>query len=424
MEANEKTPVSGVCPVQNAHSALRSFDPLAPKQLEDPYAELALAREEQPVFFMEKYGMWMVTRYQDVWDAYKNQKCFSNAVAHQPRCPRPQSVVDRKGDWSLPVDGNLNTVDQPIHLPLKRVWKTALDRAIDGIEPWLVRKIAELVSGFEGRGEVDLVRELTWPLTVSAVAHLIGAADEDAEKFKSWAEGWFELTGSTELPADHAEACWHGFVDFEEYIEQLIAARRREPRHDFASFLLAEQANGAPISDREIVTNTIGVIAAGSDTTANAIAQMIYLLLSNAGRWQAIRDKPEVRANVIEETLRLRGPVRCEIRTTTCEVTLSDVTLPKGATVCLHLGSASRDESMFERADQFDPGRSNLVRHMGFGALSRVCIGAPLARLEMSKTLDALVKRFPTLELAPNQARLRYTESLVVPSLRSLVVRW
>jgi cytochrome P450 len=407
-----------------AYPHFPGFDPLTPGQLEDPFAELAQARAEQPVFYMEKYGMWVVTRHEDVWAAYKDQASFSNAVAHQPRCPRPQSILDRKGDWALPVDGNLNTIDQPTHMPLKRVWKTALDRAVDGIGPWLDRRIEELVSAFEDRGEADLVEVLTWPLTVSTVAHLIGAADEDAEKFKCWAEGWFELTGSSALSPEHAEACWHGFVDFEEYIERLIADRRREPRDDFASFLIAEQVKGAPISDREIVTNTIGVVAAGSDTTANAIGQMMHLLLSSPDRLQDVHALPELRANVIEETLRLRGPVRCEIRTTARDVTLSGVTIPQGAMVCLHLGSASRDESLFDRADEFDPRRERLSRHMAFGALSRVCIGAPLARLEMRKTLDVVIDRFPRLRLADDQAPLRYTESLVVPSLRSLKVKW
>jgi cytochrome P450 len=414
MSPRDAVKVSGTCP------RFSDFDPLDPDQIRDPYPVLTKARADQPIFWMEKYGMWVVTKREDVWEAYRDQKSFSNAIGHQPLSPRPQSVVDRKGEWHLPIDGNINTIDQPIHIPLKRAFKAALERAMDEIDEWLDQRIDSLISIFEDRVEVDLVEAFTWPLAVGTAAHLIGAPDEDSFRFKGWAEGWFELSGSSHLSAERGEECWLGFVDFEEYVEDLVEKRRSNPQADFVSYLIEEQNKGAAITDRQIVTNTIAAVVAASDTSANAIAQMMHLLLTHPTWLAEARHNAVLHDHILEESLRLRGPVRGEIRTVTRDVILSGISIPKGAKVYLHLGSASRDEAVFTRADQFNPYRENLKRHMAFGALNRLCIGAPLARMEMRKSLSALLGRFANLRLAEEQGLLAYTESMIVPSLRSL----
>jgi cytochrome P450 len=127
---------------------------------------------------------------------------------------------------------------------------------------------------------------------------------------------------------------------------------------------------------------------------------------------------------MIEEVLRLRLPVRGVMRTMTRDVELRGVTLPKGANVYIHLGSACRDEALFTDPDEFQATRPNAHKHTAFGALNRACVGAPLARLEIATALDVLIERLPGLRFAPDQGPLRYTESMIVPSLRSLRVSW
>jgi cytochrome P450 len=410
---------AGRCPF---HSA---FDPLEPAQIADPFPILAKMREESPVFYMEKYNLWVVTRREDVLAVYKDMVSFSNGNAHKPLSPKSQAVIDRVGeDWPLPVDGSLNAMDPPEHLPVKRLVMSVFHKALPGMDEWLDQKLNGLIDRFINQGEVDLVPAFFWPTTVGTVAHLIGAADSETERFNEWAENWFELTGSTLLTPERAEACWMAFIDFEQWAYALLEARRRNPQHDLISKLIEAQQSGAAITDRQIVTNMVGMVAAGTDTTANTIAQMIYTLLKHPDQLQRVREYPELRPQMIEEVIRLRLPIRGVVRTMTQDVEMSGVTLPKGAKVYIHLGSANHDPAVFVNPDEFDIDRANAHKHVSFGAFNRACVGAPLARLEIAKALDIILDRLPGLRLADENERLRYTESMIVPSLKSLRVRW
>jgi cytochrome P450 len=404
---------------------LAGYDPLEPRIVADPFPLLQIARAEQPVFYLEKYKLWVVTRLEDVLAVYKDMATFSSGAAHQPLTPKPQSVIDRVGeDWQLPIDGLLNSTDPPVHGPLKRALTGAFTKTMKTLGLWIDARLEEVVASFEHSGEADLVQAFTWPLTISTMARLIGAPMSETRRFKEWAENWFELTGSTRLSPERAEACWMGFVEFEEYIYSMIAERRRAPKDDFVSTLLETQAQGAAISDRQIVTNMLGFVAAGTDTTANSIAQMMYLLLTHPDQLAEVRANPELRPRVIEEALRLKVPIRGVIRLTTRPVTLGGVDLPEGAHVFIHIGSASRDGAMFKESEEFNIHRDNISKHAAFGAYTRMCLGAPLARMEMAKSLDILLRRLPDLRLSSKQKELHYTSSIIVPSLKSLLVEW
>lgn len=183
------------------------------------------------------------------------------------------------------------------------------------------------------------------------------------------------------------------------------------------------QAAGAQISDQEIVSNLFGLVAAGSDTTAQLLGQLLYLLLTHPQQLNEIKADRSLIENAIEEALRLRSPVRGLIRTTAQEVSVGGVTLPAGAKVYLHVTSASRDESVFQDSDRFDIHRANAKKHLAFGAFTRLCLGAPLATLETQTALNRLLERLPTLQLAERQGPLQYSSSMIVPSIEHLYLR-
>jgi cytochrome P450 len=404
---------------------LAGYDPLVPEIVADPFPLLSIARAEQPVFFLEKYDLWVVTRLDDVLAVYKNMDIFSSGSAHQPLMPKPQSVIDRVGEeWPLPIDGLLNSSDPPLHGTLRRTLLDAFIAAIRNLDPWIDQRLEEITNQIVHKGKADLVSEFAWPLTISTMARLVGAPLTEAGRFKEWAENWFELTGSSNLSKERAEACWMGFVDFEEYMTEMIAERRQVPRDDFLSRVIEAQNRGAAITDRQIGTNMLGFVAAGTDTTANTIAQMIHLLLTHPDQLAEVRRDPTLRPAMIEEVLRMRVPIRGVIRKTTRATKLGGVELPEGAHVLIHVGSACRDADKFADPEEFNIHRENLSKHAAFGAGRRMCIGAPLARKEIAKALDVLLNRFPDLQLAPEQGPLRYTSSIIVPSLKSLRITW
>jgi cytochrome P450 len=265
--------IDGSEPLRCPH--LEGFDPLEKEQIGEPYPWLARARREAPVFFMPKYDLWCVTRHADVMSVYKSTDVFSNGGAHAPQIPMPDSVRATVGtDWEYPLPGNLNVEDPPAHMRMKRIFLRAFNASIVGMEPWIIKTVDQLIDQFVDQGEADLVQALNWPLTVASIAHVMGAADEDTVRFREWAEAFFELSGSSQLPPARAEQCWKSLTDMDRFIQDMIADRRTNSRADMISRVVELQRGGAAISDREIVVNFFGLVAAGSDTTAQLLGQL------------------------------------------------------------------------------------------------------------------------------------------------------
>jgi cytochrome P450 len=393
---------------------LEGFDPLEKEQIGEPYPWLARARREAPVFYMPKYDLWCITRHADVMSVYKSTDVFSNKGAHAPQIPMPDSIRAKVGpDWEYPLPGNLNVEDPPEHMRMKRIFLQAFTASIAGMQPWIIATVDQLIDKFIDSREVDLVQALSWPMTVASIAHVMGVADEDTVRFREWAEAFFELSGSSQLPPARTEQCWKSLTDMDRFIQDMIAARRANPREDMISRVVELQRGGAPIKDREIVVNFFGLVAAGSDTTAQLLGQLIYQLLTNSEQFELLKADPSRIDNAIEEALRLRGPVRGLIRTTTRETKVGDVTIPAG-----------RDEALFDEPDRFDITRGNAKKHAAFGAFTRLCLGAPLARMEVKTAIFAILKRLPGIKLSPRQGALEYSNSIVVPSIKRLIVTW
>jgi cytochrome P450 len=400
---------------------LEGFDPLQPEQIGEPYAWLARARQQAPVFYMPKYQLWCITRYDDVMFAYKNTALFSNRNAHAPQTPMPTSLREEVGStWEYPLRGNLNVEDAPDHMRMKRMILQAFNQTISEMEPWVSDHVNRLIDGISDKSEFDFVQAFSWPLTIASITHVLGVPENRSVRFREWAEAWFELSGSTEISNERAAQCWRSLVDLEQFVRSLIAEHRLSPGSDITSRVVQMQAAGGKISDQEIVSNLFGLVAAGADTTAQLLGQLLYLLLTHPQQLNEIKADRSLVDNAIEEALRLRSPVRGLIRTTTQEVSVGGVMLPAAAKVYLHVTSASRDESIFENPDRFDIHRSNAKKHVAFGALTRLCIGAPLARVETRAALNGLFDRLPTLRLSERQGPLQYSSSMIVPSIKYL----
>jgi cytochrome P450 len=415
------------CPFSGAGAAkpTTDVDLLTREMILDPFPWLATVRKEQPVVYLEKHDLWLVSRHEDVMSVYKDMETFSSANAHQAQYDIPPSIVAEAGpDWRLPVDHLLNSTDPPEHMPLKRILVQKFHSILEGMDEWAIPLANRHIDKMAPNGKADLVAEFTWPFVIDVFARLLGIPAEQTGRFRAFAEGWFELTGSSSLPEDRIEAAFRNFLFFERFLTRVVAERRQNPQPDFPTLLISSQAAGAKLSDRQILTNLIGFVVAGTDTTANSIAQVIYALMTNRQVLARIMSDPSLIPTVIEEAMRLRCPVRGMVRVTTRETTLGGVTIPKGANVYVHIASGSRDGDKFDHPDQLDPDRANVTRHLAFGAFGRVCLGAPLARKELSIAVSLLTQRLPNLRLAATQGELQYTQSIIIPSLRDLRIEF
>jgi cytochrome P450 len=405
------------CPV------LHGFDPLSEEQVGEPFAWLARARREVPVFYIPSLDVWCVTRMKDVLAVFKDVESYSNT--HEEIGLPPDEFVGEIPDGH-PVAHSLDTLDPPAHTRLRKLAQKAFTPRHVGARETEIRQICmELIDAFVDRGEVDLVGEFTTHIPVNVIAGVVGLDREHAPAMKQWTDDWFAIWMGNDSEDVRRER-WRRTVEFDRFIRAFVEERRIHPRDDLTSDLVhATSDEGEPsMTTSEVISVISGVVAAGSDTTSILLAHAVWLLLTHRDTWDAITADPAKITAVVEETLRLRNPVRGLRRVTTRAATLGGVEIPAGATLYVHVGSANRDETVFQDPDSFDIGRPDLSDHAGFGKWTHFCLGAPLARLEARVALACLTERLPELRLADGDKRLQYTINAVVPAVRKLSVVW
>lgn len=377
------------------------FDPLAPDQRRDPYPVYAEARERAPVFLAEKYGFWVVTRYEDVLAVLKDDDTFSSVDALRSstvELPAEVQAVLAEGWPEMPV---IIDTDPPLHTQIRGLITRAFTpRRIAELEPTIRSLADELLRGFERHGRADVVERLAWPLPLRAIGRMLGLPDGDLERLHRWSTDWlmlFQRETSLEQQLEWAR----NTVALQRYFMDDLARREREPGDDLTSALLAASKDLDPPLPLDVVMGVpFDLVIAGHVTVTRAIGNALLLLLRDPEQLAALRADASLVPNAIEEILRCESPAQGLFRTTTREVELGGATLPAGAKVMVHYGSANRDEAVFADAGRFDLRRPEARKHVAFGKGIHVCIGAPLARLELQVALPMLLERLPNLRLA------------------------
>ena len=380
------------------------FNPLAPTQLADPYPVYARARRVQPVFYASEFGFWVVTRYDDVLAVLKDHRTFSSQGALRSSAsdaPPEVTAVLAEGFPDMPI---IVDTDPPLHTRIRGlVTKAFTPRRIAEMEPRIVAIATELIDGFAGDGEVDLIDRFAWPLPLIGIGDMLGCPRADLPDLHRWSHDWltsFQGTGSVEEQVGYARS----IVTLQRYFAEALEERVREARDDLMTALLEARLDGeTPLTIEEAAGVPLDLIVAGHVTVTRALGSALVLLFDHADALAGLRADPTGIPAAVEEILRLESPAQGLFRTTTREVELGGATLPPGARVMVHYASANRDDLHFADADQFRPDRDDLGRHVAFGKGIHFCIGAPLARLELRIALELLLRRLPNLRLDPTR---------------------
>lgn len=411
------------CPV------FHDFHPLVPHHLEDPWGPLARAREEQPVFYMPDLDMWCVTRYEDIRVMLRDTETFSNNGANEMRTEVPEEITLPEGCPFPSIGDSIANLDPPRHTQVRKHMQYAFTpKRVAEFTPQL-REIADnLIDGFIDDGGADLVKRFSNPFPIQGISLVLGFPPEEGGRlFRQWTDDFMELLANPGLPHDKAVKMWRGLIDCYEYLKEHVESRRAEPQNDLISDLLHDRSDGGGngLSDYEVISNTISFVIAGTDTTATQISHMVMCLQEGGdrSRWEQVVADDSLIPKVVEETLRYLGPVRGLNRVVTRDAELGGVRLPKGSKLFWMGSSANRDHTKFEHPDTFDLFRANNTSHLGFGALSHFCIGAPLARLEARVGLERLVQRIPGMRVVQDQT-VEYPPNFVMPGPLNLTVEW
>ncbi len=408
---------------KNNSCPFSGFKPFDPSYQADPYPHLEQARAEHPVFFDESIGAWVITRYADIEAALKDHRRFSSVnpiwggITHPPEV---QAILDEALPLYVNIPGN---TDPPKHTQVRSRLNRALSpRRVARFESDIRELTDRLIDSFLPDGHTDIVKQLTCPLPMQVICRFLGIPDGDVARVLKWSADWM-LFAFKPMELEPKIECARSLVAYQNYLMGLVAQRRDKPCDDFISDLVASIDGQDGLRDEDLFGILEGLIVAGNETTAVALACGLHRLLSERAKWEHLCRERATIGHAVEEIMRYDGAVLGIFRTTTQPVELSGVTIPQGASVYLVLRSAGRDAKMFEQPDTFELLRRNASRHFGFGAGIHFCVGAPLARLEMRVVLEQLCERLPGLRLVQGQV-LRYLPSLATVGPQALMVEW
>ncbi len=345
------------------YAALREFDPVHEVKAEDG-------------------DYWALSRFEDVFDAAVDFETFSSA----------QGLTFAYDEMKeLGLEAPIVMMDPPGHTALRKlVTKRFTPRQVREVEPLIRSFVVERVERLREMGSGDIVAELFKPLPSLVVAHSLGVSQSDRTHFDGWSDAIVSANASGNI-LTAAEAVGELFAFFTELIEQ----KRREPGDDMISALVQAELDGEPVPMPKILGMAFTMVAGGNDTTTGLLGVAVELLTANLDQRALLRADPTLLKGAIEEIARLASPVQGLARMTTRDVKLHGKVIPRDRKVMLLYAAGNRDEREFgPSAPNFEIKRK-IRRHLTFGYGAHHCIGAAIARLQVTIALEELLARCP-----------------------------
>lgn len=365
------------------------FDQHDPAFVADPYSVVDRVREEQPVLRSELYGgFWLLTRYEDVTRAALDYHSFTSSVVGVTIIPPSQP---RKYP-QIPIE-----LDPPEHTRYRGLVSALFSRGrVDAMRPELEKLATELLEPFAAKGGGDAIAEFAVPMSLGALARFMNLPDGDKEMWYGWVERMFAKALTD--PEDQRTAV----REIEAYLDDLIAARRREPRDDFIGMLLEAEIEGQRLTDAEVRGFGILMLIAGHETTSGAIGLSLLHLAQHPEQRRQLFGDPALVPGAINELLRFLSPVQIFGRNAAHDLELHGAHIPAGDVVALGYGAANHDPREFPEPDRCILDRRP-NRHVAFGHGHHLCLGANVARLELAIMVERFAQLFPEFALDPRR---------------------
>lgn len=334
-------------------------------------------RERTPVVRDEQMPIWHVFSYEGVSNILKDHTRFSSHAFAM--------------DGSFLAD-TLVSKDPPEHRKLRNLVNLAFTpRAVAHLADRITDIMQELLDRVRDKGEMDVVSDVAFPLPARVIAEMLGVPKDDWDIFQRWAQ----VDAMSPVPGDNFPPARQ---EMQEYFSGLLEERRRSPREDLLTDLCIAEIDGERLSEQELVSFCILLLAAGQDTTKNLIANFFLTIAEHPEDYNQLVRESNLIPTAIEEILRYLPPVWFLMRQTTTEVELSGVHIPANQIIMPWLASANRDATQFPNPDHFDIRRES-NRHFAFGHGIHFCIGAPLARLEAKIAIPMMLEQLQDFQV-------------------------
>ncbi|MDM0019538.1 cytochrome P450/oxidoreductase [Variovorax saccharolyticus] len=409
------------CPVSQRAA---DFDPFEDGYQQDPPEYLRWAREKEPIFWSPKLGYWVVTRYEDIKAIFRDNITFSPSIALEKITPTGEEANAVLASYGFALNRTLVNEDEPAHMPRRRLlMEPFTPEALRHHEP-LVRELArEYVDRFIDDGRADLVDQMLWEVPLTVALHFLGVPEEDMDTLRKYSIAHTVNTWGRPKPEEQV-AVAHAVGNFWQFAGQVLDKMRQDPSGPgWMRYGIRKQVEHPEVvTDSYLHSMMMAGIVAAHETTANATANAMKLLLQHPDTWREICEDPGLISNAVEECLRHNGSVAAWRRLVTKEVEVGGALLPAGSKLLIVTSSANHDSQQFADADLFDIRRDNASDHLTFGYGSHQCMGKNLARMEIQIFLEEFTRRLPHMRLA--EQRFSYVPNTSFRGPEHLWVEW
>ena len=395
------------------------IDLMSEAGLADPSAYFGELRATRPVLWDRRYRSWIVTSYQHVSAALRDERFSSDRIDPYIRKRLSGADTDPLVRQAFEVlSGWMVFKEEPAHNRLRRLCGQAFTpKSIEALRARATSLTEELLDAIAVPSEFDLLASVAAPLPSIIIAEMLGVPIADRAEFEQWTAKVSPLVSTGLDDPTRYGSVADGMDALVKYFRQLVTRYEAEPADNLISALIRAREQDDALSDAELIATCTLMLFGGHETTANFIANGVLALLRHPDQMALIRqDKVEMKA-VLDEFMRYDGPGKTVVRVAREDFEFHGQQIRAGQRVFLILSVANRDPLAFADADKLRLDRG-VVRHLGFGLGTHFCLGVPLAKLEAGIAIPAIVKRFAKLELAP--APLKWLPFLGTRGLREL----
>lgn len=384
------------------------FDHYDHETQDNPYPIYARLREEAPLYHNEKHDFWVMSRHQDLHQAWRTEQVYSNKMG----------VSLDKSAWNKDAHLVMSFLgmDPPEHTRLRKlVARGFTPRRVAEMEP-TIRQIslehltAALAKG-QQEGEFDWISDYAGKFPMDVISDLLGVPREDRDEVRRLADLLvIREPGLRDVPQAGMDASMALFS----YFHDLIELRKRHPENDLTSALLGDEEVGQQMTDPELTAFLFLMVVAGNETTTKLLGNAVASLAAHPDQHDEVFADPSLIESWVEETLRYEASSQFLARLTLEDVTIDGTTCPAGSQVLLAVGAANHDHDVFTDAESFNIHRDKkeLAKHLAFGGGRHYCMGANLARLEANIALEQLVELGSGIEVFADRAERFYSANV------------
>ena len=404
-----------------------TYDLFAPEAFVNSYPLFKRMRSEDPVHYCESGRYWILTRYRDVEAALRDERLSTN---HTPLFMNQLGSLDVKEiqNFLALTSKMIGENDPPEHTRLRKLGNPGFTtRAIESWRSIIQNTTDRLLDQVQNHGGMDVVSDLAIPLPGFIITEIMGVPETDRANLLEWARDigtFFGAAGGSNIDIEElARKADKAAAQFSGLISQLVEQRRRQPGTDMISLLsVAYQEQG--FNFEELPSVCIQILAAGLLTTTDQIANGVNALLSHPDQLQKLKKNPTLIKSAVEEILRFDTSVPFLTRIAKQDLTIGGKEIPAGSITVLGFGPANHDPEKFESPEVFDITRTP-NEHLGFSSGIHFCLGAVLARMDLTICLTTLLTRLPNLRFDPDKQAIPTKHSnLIFKGFDSLPVKF